>query len=454
MSLRIRLIASIAVVMMVSLGCGTGLVVWRAAGSVRTELHAALDVGAKTIRNGVEQLMRGDDRTGELLRLIATFDGNRHVRALLLDTWDQAIAISLLDVPTQAAPDWFRWMIADELDTVRLALPQATGDIAAIVLRADPVNEIGEVWVESRDAVLLLSAFAVLSAILICIIIRQALQPIEMLSTAFQQIGAGNYYGRLPGNGPPEMVRLINGFNLMSQQLAAIAAQNLRLNERLVTLQAEERAELARDLHDEIGPLLFAVDMTSATIGRLAGSGRADDIPPQLTLIHDAVGRMQRHVRAILVRLRPIQTIGLAAAVDRLVAFWRSRHPDINFTVAVAIDDDRIGDAIKETIYRIVQEGVSNAIRHGKPSRVDISLRQDSPDGICVEVADDGVGMAAEGTTRHNPAQLGLVGMRERVMAMTGSLLIRNGDDGAGLTLVARLPYAGLSQSHALDESE
>ena len=60
----------------------------------------------------------------------------------------------------------------------------------------------------------------------------------------------------------------------MTQRLATAAAQNRRLNERLLTLQAEERADLARDLHDEIGPLLFAVDMTAATIERLAGSDR------------------------------------------------------------------------------------------------------------------------------------------------------------------------------------
>ena len=97
----------------------------------------------------------------------------------------------------------------------------------------------------------------------------------------------------------------------MTQQLATAATQNRRLNERLPTLQAEERADLARDLHDEIGPLLFAVGMTAATIERLADSGRVDTIPTQVAAIHDAVGRMQRHVRAILERLRPIRAIGL-----------------------------------------------------------------------------------------------------------------------------------------------
>ena len=346
--------------LLVSLACGSALVGWHAAGSVRTELRAALEVGAKTIRNGVDELVRPDDRARELRHLVATFNGNRHVRAILLGARDQPLAASSLFVPTQIVPGWFRHSIAGEPGAVRLAVPQGDDGIAAIVLQADPINEIGEVWAGSRDAVLVLAGFALLSALLICAVIGRALRPFETLSAAFQRIGKGDYHGRVPEHGPPELARLANGFNLMTQRLATAAAQNHRLNQRLMTLQAEERADLARDLHDEVGPLLFAVDVTAATIELLAGSGRGTDIPTQVRLIHDAVGRMQRHVRAILGRLRPIRAIGLEAAVDRLAAFWRSRRPDIEFIVAVAVEEDRIGEDLRETIYRIVQEGISH----------------------------------------------------------------------------------------------
>jgi two-component system sensor histidine kinase UhpB len=256
----------------------------------------------------------------------------------------------------------------------------------------------------------------------------------------------------VPEHGPPELTRLARGFNLMTQRLAAAAAQNRRLNERLLTLQAEERADLARDLHDEVGPLLFAVEMTAATIERLAGSDRARDIPTHVRAIHDAMGLVQRHVRTILGRLRPIRAMGLEAAVGRLAAFWRSRRPEIVFALDVAVEEDRIGDDLKETIYRVAQEGVSNAIRHGKPARVEIAIAHDD-DGIRVEVADDGIGMTADGMTVRGPAQLGLIGMRERVMAMAGSLAIRQGRDGRGLVLVASLPCLNARQSQHVDAS-
>jgi two-component system, NarL family, sensor histidine kinase UhpB len=446
MPLRMRLIVLIGLVLLVSLACGSVLVAWRAAHSVRTELRAALDVGTKTIRNGIDELAVPQGDASELRHLVRTFNGNRHVLAMLLDVRDQPVATSRLLVPSDPAPGWFRDLIAVDLGAVRIPVPP---EGSAIVLRADPMNEISEVWEESRDAVLVLAGFALLSALLICTVVGRALRPIEGLSTAFQQVGQGNYSGRVSEAGSPELIRLANGFNLMTQQLATVATQNRRLNERLLTLQAEERAELARDLHDEIGPLLFAVDMTAATIERLAGTDREDAIPAQVRAIHDAVGRMQRHVRVILERLRPIRALGLQVAIERLAAFWRTRRPDITFVVGVSVEEDRIDDDLKETIYRIVQEGVSNAIRHGKPTRVEIAVTP-ADDGVRVEVADDGIGMATNGMAGRDPAQLGLIGMRERVMAVAGSLSIRHGGDGRGLALVALLPCVDAMQSEKM----
>jgi two-component system sensor histidine kinase UhpB len=446
MPLRVRLIALVGVVLLASLACGSVLVGWHAAKSVQTELRAALDVGAKTIRNGFSDLANADDQTAILRHLIATFNGNRHVRATLLGESEHIIVQSELLVPAQPVPAWFYRLIAGTRGAVRLPVPQPREGVTAIVLQADPTNELGEVWGESRDTVLILAGFALLSAVLSYLAVGRALHPLESLSIAFERIGKGDYCS-VPERGPPELARLATGFNLMTRRLVTVAAQNRRLNERLLTLQAEERADLARDLHDEIGPLLFAVGMTAATIEHLAGSGRSTAIGAHVRSIHDAVARMQRSVRAILGRLRPLQTIGLEVAIDRLVAFWRSRRPDIDITVTAELDEDRIDEAMKETIYRVIQEGLSNAIRHGEPEQVMISVANDRTDSIRVEVVDDGIGMPADGDAERGPARFGLIGMRERVMALAGSLSIEHGSQGRGLSLVACLPCASALQS-------
>ncbi len=442
MPLRVRLIALVGLVLLASLACGSALIAWHAAASVRTELRAALDVGTRTIRNGFDDLSRSSDRAADLRHLIATFNGNRHVRAALVDTQDQPMAVSRLFEPTVAVPDWFRRIIAGNPGVVRLSVPESP---AAVILQAEPVNELGEVWGESRDAMLVLSAFALLSALLICTAVGRALRPLEQLSTAFARIGEGDYQGMLPEHGPPELARLATGFNRMTERLAVVASQNRRLNERLLTLQSEERADLARDLHDEVGPMLFAVDMTAATIERLVETGRTTDITTHARSIHDAVARMQRHVRALLERLRPLHAVGLETSIGRLIAFWQARRPEIAFSVTVSVEEDSIGDDVKETIYRVIQEAMSNAIRHGSPTRVQV-VAADVESGVRIAVTDDGVGMPPNGFAAPGAQRLGLVGMRERVMAMAGSLAIQPGPNGKGLMLVALLPCAVSAQ--------
>jgi len=454
MPLRVRLTALVGLVLLVSLAGGGALFAWHAAGRVQTELRAALEVGTNTIRNGFDDLAETSDRAKELRHLVATFNGNRHVRATLLDAREQPVATSKLLVPARPLPNWFLRLIGGQPAAVRLPVPPAMEAESVILLQADPTNETAEVWEGSCDAMLVLAGFAALSALLISVVVNRALRSLEDLSAAFEHIGNGDYYSLLPAHGPPELARLAHGFNLMTQRLAAIAAQNHRLNERLLTLQAEARADLARDLHDEIGPLLFAVDMTAATIERLASRGRADGVPAHARSIHDAVGHMQRRVRAILERLRPLGSIGLATAIGRLVAFWQDRRPDIGFIVTVTTDADRIGDDMKETIYRVIQEGVSNAIRHGKPARVEIAISDDGTDCVRVELTDDGIGIPEDGSIERGPTRFGLIGMRERVMAMAGSLSIRSGHNGKGLTLVACLPCTNSAQSRDAEALE
>ena len=101
MPLRVRLIALIGSVLLASLACGSVLVAWRAAHSVRTELRAALDVGTKSIRNGLDELVAQADRARAVRHLVATFNGNRHVRATPLDAQDGPLAVSRLLVPTR-----------------------------------------------------------------------------------------------------------------------------------------------------------------------------------------------------------------------------------------------------------------------------------------------------------------------------------------------------------------
>ena len=140
--------------------------------------------------------------------------------------------------------------------------------------------------------------------------IGRALRPLDALVAAMAEVGAGRYRTRIGGRLAPELARLRDSFNRMAARLAAADAENRRLNEQLLTLQEQERSDLARDLHDEVSPFLFAISIDAATASRLLGEGHAIEAGDHVQLIAEGVRHMQRQVRSMLSRLLGTVCIG------------------------------------------------------------------------------------------------------------------------------------------------
>ena len=436
MSLRTRLIASIILVLLVSLGAGCASAGWNAARSVRTEMQAALAVGEQAVRHGLEDLPGSRDASADLRQLVQDFDGDRHVRAALLDAAGHALVVSALPRPAQPAPGWFVRLVAPDLPPERRLVETEAGR-RVVVLEAEPLNEAGEVWTQLRDSMAVLTLFCVLSAVLVSLVVSRALRPLHRVSLALVAVGSGEYAVRLPTPGTSELAGLTQGFNAMAARLSLAEAQNRRLHEQLVTLQEEERADLARDLHDEVGPFLFTAALDAAAIEQAAAAGQHAAIPERARAVREAVGHMQRHVRAMLKRLRlpsPVE-LGLTPALGNIVAFWQAHRPTVAFALEVAADEDGLDEATKAVIYRVAQEALSNAVRHGQPGRIEVAVMPGEDGGVVVRVSDDGIGM----TDAAEPG-FGLAGMKERVAALGGSLHVASAPGGTGLAVTARLP--------------
>lgn len=445
MTLRMRLICSVAISLLISVAFGGLLIWWTARLSVATELAAALAVGEQTVRATIDRLSRSTEPRNELLRLVATFDRDRHVRAVLRGDgrWESA---STPTVESGDIPDWFVWAIVPATNDIRIALPEVDPIFREITLEADPRNEALEVWNSSRESLLVTAVACVLTSFLMWWTLRRSVQPFTALSGAFGSIRSGRYQARLDFEGPAELRNLAEAFNRMAEELEEIQTQNRRLNEQLLTLQERERAELAHDLHDEIGPFLLAVNIDASAIEAADKGGRHAEIRELVASIRDSVGHMQRHVRLALNRLRPIglQEFGLAKAIDNLLEFWQRRHPEIAFASRIEVDDDGYGAVLDPTIFRIVQEGLSNALRHGRPSHISISIARaaSAEEAVSVVVSDDG-----EGGDRPIPG-FGLTGMRERIAAAGGNLKLGN-RAGGGFAISAWLPLRMKRQSLA-----
>jgi two-component system, NarL family, sensor histidine kinase UhpB len=438
MSLRIRLILLVAFALAISLGLGGTFATINASRSVRTEMNTALAVAHQTIAGGIASFDDSSDWRHDLERLVASFSGNRHLRVALSD--DPVEALPRVESPGKV-PDWFVRLIGVAPAIEHIPVRIGGEDRGAVIVETVPHNEILEVWNEFGESLLVLALFSGCTILLIYLFVGQALRPLGRLAAALAAVGRGDYGVRIEERLPPELSRLRDSFNRMAGELSAMAEQNRRLTGELLTLQEQERGDIARDLHDEVGPLLFGVNVDAANIVLALDAGKTGEIGRHARSIAEAVAHLQKQLRDLLGRLRPIglEEFGLVPAIGNLVVFWRRRHPEIAIEVTIAPEIAGFGEAVDIVIYRIVQEGLMNAIRHGRPSRIGISIRPGPAAAeITVAVADDGTGIEGEAARG-----FGLVGMGERVKSIGGRLAIDN-TPRRGLTVTAVLPARAL----------
>jgi len=446
MSLRFRLISLFAIVLIASLAVEGTIVSFNASRSVQTEMNSALQVGQQIVRRALAQLPDSPDRRRGLEALVAAFEGNRHLRVSLTGGGAATVKPSLEGSHFGTVPPWFVRFLGIMPVATRIPIAIAGQDYGSIIIETDPNNEILEVWNDLGDAFFVLALFFGLNILLIYFFIGRALRPLDHLGLALKQIGSGDYRLRISGNTVPELSRLQDSFNRMASELMEMEEEKHRLNEQLLTLQEEQRCEIARDLHDEISPFLFAVNADLATISRLANQGQSAEIAEQISSTLDSVSHIQRQIRSMLGRLRPgvLTDFGLTAAIVSMVEFWRRRHPGTCFKVSLPPDQTSFGALIDITIYRIVQESLSNAVRHGNPAVISVVVTSapadgPEPDHVTVEVANDGHGM-----DKTAGFGFGLTGMQERVQALGGRLVLMQ-EPVPGLSVTATLPLAAAS---------
>ena len=440
MSLRNRLLFSIFLTLLVSLAAGAAFTYLHAVEKIETEMDAAIAVGGRIVHNAVDDAEEAIDPPRRLALIVADFDGDRHLRASFVVD-GEVVKTSKLARSDRPAPQWFFDLLTGPPKVARAELPPAFTGYGGIVLETNAQNEVAEVWSDVGVTLSVMAIFCVLVLAFVFWTLQAAIRPLQDLTAAFARVGARGYHERVSERGPLELSRLYRGFNQMVERLARTEDQNKRLQEQLTTVQDEERADLARDLHDEIGPLLFAADVDVVAIEQMAEKGKYQQIPGRVRIIREAIGQMQRHVRDILGRLRPavFLDVGLAHAIDNLVSFWRAHRPSLSFSLD--LPEEGFGEQLDGTIYRVVQESLSNAVRHGDPSKIEITVKARADGTIDISVVDDGGGMKAGG----RPGGYGITGMQERVASLGGELEVTNRPDGRGVAVTARVPArAGL----------
>lgn len=414
--------------------------------SIHEEVEAATRVSVQWMRALADEL---DGQPSEVVtrRVLAVVRPLGRVRANALEVYaGDGQRLYASPPPTykadQRAPVWFATLVTPPFTVHRIII----GDLE-LVVTPDPSRAVIDAW----DDVQTLAAWAVALLGVLFVVTRYALdrtlRPLEQVMAALDSTGRGRFDVRLPVFPVRELGRLSQAFNGMADRLVEAVDQNARLqSEREVgglvqTRLEEERRAIARELHDELSQGITAVRALAGAIAQ-----RTQEQPAVLNPAQSIVAvtsEMQDGVKVILHRLRSTVSGGLGAVLERNLANWQAQHPEIALNSSVAIGDAYLDDEVAQAAVRIVQEGLTNIVRHAGADRAELTVMRE--DGLLtITLTDNGRGLA--GTTANPGSGLGLTGMQERIAALGGQLEFDTPTSG-GLRLVARLPDTGVYSS-------
>jgi PAS domain S-box-containing protein len=227
------------------------------------------------------------------------------------------------------------------------------------------------------------------------------------------------------------------------EQIRAGREQLQALSRRLVEVQEGERGYIARELHDEMGQALSSLVVGLCLLEREADHPEA--IVARVAELKSMTKSMSESLHRLATDLRPasLDRLGLVAALRHyLETFGRQHHLAVRFET-VDLDDGRLPPQVEASLYRIVQEALTNVMRHAQASRVSVLLKRRG-DQVVLILEDDGVGFDPE--TAAQSGRLGLLGIRERVEALSGTLVVESAV-GAGTTVFVEVPHDSYSDS-------
>ena len=214
-------------------------------------------------------------------------------------------------------------------------------------------------------------------------------------------------------------------------------AENQRLALKYVDMRESEHKALARDLHDELGQYVNAMKLDALTL-RDAAAEQHPPIQAAAQALITNLDRVYGVLRGLIGQLRPVgfDDLGMVAALEHFIDEWRARLPAVTIDLSTGEDLDPLDETLGLVVYRLVQEAMTNMSRHAAATEARVAIhRTPAGDGIEVVVADDGRGADLRAPRKG----LGLIGMRERVAALGGELVLATAP-GQGFTLRACLP--------------
>jgi two-component system sensor histidine kinase UhpB len=444
-SLRMRLNLLFALVLVLGLAINIGRLVLEAGPRIQAEDNSVIRLAREFIDASIADLKSSPDPEAKLAGLVEGLQKLRHVSVTRArdgaSTAMEPNGAAATDSRFDAPPEWFVTMVRPEQTSVRVPIVVEGKSYGTLLIASHPSDEIAEIWDGIVTQLEVGSVIAAALLILTMLVVSRALTPIQSLADAMSGIEAGRYDTRVTPTGSAEIAAICEKLNHLAGTLGDAVADKQRLAERVVSLQDVERKEIARELHDEFGPYLFALRAHATSLMRMADAAKPDvaGLRKHGAAMLEQVNALQQFNRRVLDKLRPagLSELGLSEALAALVRFWRDAHPGVSVETEISQSLGPVGETAELTIYRVVQEALTNAFRHSGATQVSVTIEPVAGAGRVgraarVRVSDNGEGLPSE-----HKLGLGMIGMRERVMALGGTMTVVS---SGGVTVEAVVP--------------
>ena len=418
MSLKLRLIFIVNFLLFVAIFIGFFSVVFTSKNAVRSEIESSVRLAQFSIQSGIQKnpelYLFQDNFLG-----LKDLESIRHLTIQLLDKNKNIIDENIVNKESNLSPIWFQNILdlySKDLNPQEIPLLQYGETIGSVLITPNPIYEYDEIWQQFKNGLLIAAIFFVFVNIAINFLFEKIIAPIENLIKSFHNLEQGRYKKNNESFGISELDILRVKLNQLIGKLKKNDDKIHQLNQKLIGIQEQEKKEISRDLHDEIGQSLAAIQVQAAAIKTMQKSknslNQADSI---IQTTKDLMGQTRNLIKRLSLTI--IDDLGLEDSLIDLYSSWIKKSGYKNAHCRISLPNHKqFSNLLKETIFRLTQEALTNINKHARPKKIDISI-QETKKSIHMEFINDGIVRKTKKTNG-----IGLLGMAERVANLSGTM--------------------------------
>jgi len=425
MSLKSQLLIYINSLLLIATLIGLMTIMMVTQKNVREEVLSTMSLAEFAIEQGVKKnpdfylFQRNNNELG-----ISQLSGIRHLKIQFFDLNDILLE-ETLNMPDEIKPPpaWFITVIeslSDKLFFSKINIEQRGELTGYVLIKPEPIFEYAEIWQQIKVGLWIIVSFLVLINFVVLLLFSHMIKPINKIIEGFEKLEAGNFKSKIRKSNILELDIIGKKFNSMIDKLRQSNNKIHKLSQNLIDVQEQEKSELARDLHDELGQSLTALQAEAASISKTTKKKSRDEAIFNVIKLSK---NMMLSTREIIKKLNLglIEDLGFESALIELFENWKRRFKGVKFEYFI---DEKAIKKIKKKktahLYRIFQEALTNIAKHSSPKKIHISIKYiDNSDKTRVLISNDGVNNDSS-----NKEGLGLIGIAERVDQIQGTLEI------------------------------